>query len=303
MEAEQPSKGPARRWGFTWNNPTSRIDFSGWEDLRYAIYQSEVGENGTPHYQGYLEFSKPKRMLWIKKKLPQAHLYKCGGTREQCRQYCTPRKKGPEGTIDPTYREGPWEIGEWEAGGQGQRNDVVRLYECVKEGKSNKEILEEAPATYMRYYKAVAHVRHVLAPKRDFKTKVYVIWGATGLGKTHWASEKAPGAYFKQRGDWWDEYDGTSDVIIDDFYGWLKYDTLLRICDKYACQVEIKGGHVNFAPKRIFITSNNWPNKWYDEEKCYFDAFARRVHKWIYFTDFKAYTQSNSWEGIKRLLA
>lgn len=290
----------SRIWQITVNNPTEE-EFPVPErikDLRYCMWQKEIGgdgeENvGTPHFHAHLEFKKSIRFNAVKKMFPRAHIEQVRDRLESMRYCCKAS----------TRTEGPFEYGSFDSGGQGKRNDVVRLYECVKEGKSNKQILEEVPAAYMRYYKAVHHVRHVLAPKRDFMTKVYVIWGATGLGKTHWASEKSPSAYYKQRGDWWDEYDGSSDVIIDDFYGWLKYDTLLRICDKYPCQVEIKGGHVNFAPKRIFITSNAWPNKWYDSEKCYFDAFARRVHKWIYFTGFKEYTQAHTWDGIKRLLA
>ena len=45
-------------------------------------------------------------------------------------------------------------------------------------------------------------------------------------------------------------------VIIDDFYGWIKYDELLKICDRYPHKVPIKGGYEEFTSKHIFITSN-----------------------------------------------
>lgn len=284
---------PSRAWCFTLNNPTEPLDFAAHQNVRYAVYQKERGESETEHFQGYIELNKPQRLSAMKNIVPRAHFEPRLGTRDQARDYCMKS----ESRID-----GPWEYGEFGSGGQGKRNDVVRLYECVKQGKTNKQILEESPAAYMKYYKAVAHVRHVIAEKRSWKTKVYVIWGNTGLGKSYYCREKSPNAYWKQRGDWWDEYDGSSDVIIDDFYGWLKWDTLLRLCDENPCQVEIKGGHVNFAPKRIFITSNNWPNKWYDEEKMNFATFARRVTKWIYFTDYKKFTRADTFEGIKKLL-
>lgn len=280
----------ARTWCFTLNNPTEPIDFTDWPHLTYAVYQKESGEEGTPHYQGYAEFSKVHRISALKKLLPTAHFEKRRGTRDQARDYCV---------KTDTRIDGPWEHGNYGAKRPGTRTDIVRLYESVKAGKNNKEILDEYPGTYMRYYKAVAHVRHVLSERRKFKTEVYVLWGNTGLGKSFYCREESPNAYWKQRGDWWDEYDGVSDVIIDDFYGWIKWDTLLRLCDENPCQVEVKGGHVNFAPRRIFITSNNWPNKWYDPDKMNFLTFARRVTKWLYFTDFKTFIQSDVWDVNK----
>lgn len=292
----------ARNWCFTLNNFTGQLCFDD-TDVTYAIWQHELSETGTPHYQGYIELSKPYRLAALKNipGLERAHFDPRKGTRDQARKYCTPCKKGPEGSVDPTYVDGPWEHGDFGEKKPGQRNDIVRLYESVKEGKSNKQLLEESPASYMRYYKAVAHVRHVIAPKREFKTEVYVVWGDTGLGKSFFAKENTENAYWKQRGDWWDEYDGSSDVIIDDFYGWIKWDTLLRLTDENPCQVEIKGGHVNFAPKRIIFTSNAWPNKWYTNEHIKFETFARRVTKWIYFTGYKTYLQADTWDGLQRL--
>lgn len=280
----------ARTWCFTLNNPTEPINFEAWPHITYGVYQKESGENGTPHYQGYAEFSKPNRISALKKFLPTAHFEQRRGTRDQARDYCM---------KDESRLEGPWEHGEFGDKKPGARKDIVRLYEAVKEGKTNKEILEENPAAYMKFYRAVHHVRHVISVKRSFKTEVYVLWGATGLGKSYYCRDLSPNAYWKQRGDWWDEYDGSSDVIMDDFYGWIKWDVLLRLCDENPCQVEVKGGHVNFAPRRIFITSNNWPNKWYDPEKMNFGTFARRVTQWLYFTDYKTFIQSDSWDPNK----
>lgn len=89
-----------------------------------------------------------------------------------------------------------------------------------------------------------------------------------------------PAAYWKQRSIWWDNYDGQENVVIDDFYGWLPYDNLLRICDRYPLLCEIKGGQVNFLAKRICITSNNTPAQWY--KNVVLAAFIRRVEIWIY---------------------
>lgn len=284
-----PTMAQARTWCFTLNNPTAPLDFSEHEAVTYAVWQKEAGENGTPHYQGYIEMSKPSRLTAMKKIIPGAHFEKRRGTRDQARDYCMKE----ESRLD-----GSFEYGDFGAKRQGKRNDLVRLYESVKEGKPDRQILEEDPATYMRYFKAVDRVRLVIAPRRDFKTEVYVIWGGTGLGKSYFCRAQSPEAYWKQRGDWWDQYDGGSDVIIDDFYGWLKWDTLLRLCDENPCQVEIKGGHVNFAPKRIYITSNKAPSEWYSNEKCHFPTFARRVTSFMYFTAYNVYEAYPKWEEV-----
>jgi len=66
---------PAKHWCFTLNNPT--VDdamvyemVSCWP-IEYVAVQREVGESGTEHLQGYVEFEKPQRLSSIKK-LPLA---------------------------------------------------------------------------------------------------------------------------------------------------------------------------------------------------------------------------------------
>lgn len=269
----------SRSWIFTLNNFSSPLDFSTHSCVRYASWQHERGENGTDHYQGYIELSAPQRLSYMKNVIPGAHFEKRQGTREQARDYS--RK-------DDTRIDGPWEYGEWIKDGQGSRSDLTSLVESVKKGSTNLEILDIYPASYLRYFRGIDRIRHDLCTPRNFKTTVWFIWGDTNLGKTSYALSLSPTAYIKQRGEWWDGYDGHSDVLIDDFYGWLKYDTLLRLCDRYPCQVEIKGGHVNFAPKNIYITSNNWPNKWY-KDTHYWPALARRVEHFVYFNGMNSF--------------
>ena len=67
-------------------------------------------------------------------------------------------------------------------------------------------------------------------------------------------------------------------VIIDEFYGWLPFDLLLRVCDRYPLLVETKGGQTQFVAKVIVITSNSLPSNWY--KSAYFPSLVRRVTKW-----------------------
>lgn len=118
--------------------------------------------------------------------------------------------------------------------------------------------------------------------------KVIVYIGETGAGKSRTAAEVASDGttYYKPRGEWWDGYQQQNTVIIDDFYGWIKYDEILKICDRYPYQVPIKGGYEQFTSKRIIITSNepieNWyKGDWYKEEQL--KALKRRIDIYEYF--------------------
>lgn len=47
------------------------------------------------------------------------------------------------------------------------------------------------------------------------------------------------------------------------FYGWIAWDKVLEICNRYPYKVETKGGHEEFTPKTIVFTSNAHPSCWY----------------------------------------
>lgn len=55
---------------FTLNNPTDPVPFDVIK-MGYLVYQKEVGENGTPHFQGYCEFKTKKRLAAVKELLGQ----------------------------------------------------------------------------------------------------------------------------------------------------------------------------------------------------------------------------------------
>ena len=66
-------------------------------------------------------------------------------------------------------------------------------------------------------------------------------------------------------------------LIIDEFYGWLSWTEILRLCDRYPCQVETKGGSVQFVSKTLVFLSNQHLLEWYNNPKCQYPALARRI--------------------------
>lgn len=180
------------------------------------------------------------------------------GSHEDAKKYCSKE----ESRVD-----GPYEFGSDQDLSKSKKRKIDEIKDLIKSGASDLDIADEYFGLWLRYHKAFATYRMLVSQPRDFKTEVRVYWGKAGVGKSRRASyEAGPRAYRKPRGEWWDRYDGESNVIFDDFYGWIKLDELLRICDMYSHQVPVKGGFINFRPRLIIFTSNVEPLRWYSED-------------------------------------
>lgn len=85
-----------KNWCFTLNN-YSEDDLEKYENLgqqtsttiQYLIYGKEVGENGTPHLQGFVQFKKRLRIRQVKDYLgSRVHVEPANGTPAQNQVYC-----------------------------------------------------------------------------------------------------------------------------------------------------------------------------------------------------------------------
>lgn len=87
-------------------------------------------------------------------------------------------------------------------------------------------------------------------------------------------------------GVWFDGYIGQKVLLIDDFYGSIKFHDMLEYMDGYKFQVPIKGGFVWKAWDKVYITSNKHPNEWYANYRCLEEpAFVRRINEFLHFPD------------------
>jgi len=87
---------------FTINNPTQDDcpSLDSWTRSAFIVFQKEVGENGTPHYQGYVEFDRPVRLGHVQRCNVRAHWEIRKGSHDQAVQYCTKEDTRIE---DPVY--------------------------------------------------------------------------------------------------------------------------------------------------------------------------------------------------------
>lgn len=255
----------SRNWVFTLNNPSDHQEPSTWP-CKFAAWQLECGENGTNHLQGYVMFATNHRLEAVKKINRTAHWEIRRGTHDQALAYAQ---------KEETRVLGPWQKGD--APAPGKRNDLLTACESLKAGTSMKRCAEENPVVFVKYHRGLTSFKRLVTPPRNFKTEVLVIYGPTGIGKSHFAREHAPDAYWLPQGKWFDDYDGQEYVIIDEFYGWLPFSYLLRLLDEYPLLVETKGGHVQFVSRKVIVTSNSPPWEWYKSEKIDYSPLKRRI--------------------------
>ena len=78
-----PQDSRCRNWCFTINNPTCAVEFKE-DSMVYLVYGREVGENGTPHLQGFVQLRVKKRLQQVKDLIGQnPHLQIMRGTTQE----------------------------------------------------------------------------------------------------------------------------------------------------------------------------------------------------------------------------
>lgn len=281
MDDQKKEEIQAERWVFTWNNypkdVTDEYLLKKFVNATFMIVGKEVGEKGTPHLQGYVEFKSKKRGTTLYKAFPKVNFEIAKGTAEQNITYC--------GKQEVFIKYGEPKIKE-----QGKRNDINDAMGDIKKGMSEIEIFEKHPAVAFKYLKGMDRYRSLCqkeARKGYNKKEVIVYWGGTRTGKTRAVMEEHPDAFIVSEGVtgfWWTGYDDEEVVLLDEFRGNIPLSQLLRILDGYAVQVSVHGGSKYLNAKKIFITSNVDPELWYkncDEESK--KALKARFNKVKYF--------------------
>lgn len=269
--------------------------------LRYMVWQfEECPTTFRTHVQMYAEFLEPFRMNAVKEMLgcPSAHLEQRRGTRNQARDYCM---------KEESRIAGPYELGVWELdpnGNQGKRTDLDELASRVAAGDSLLDVAEHSPATYIRNYRGIQNYKFLIdqqAAREKFReVETVVITGPSGVGKTRSVFDYCKMhnySLFKlDMGEnlWFDGYAGEEVLLLDDFYGGIKYHVILNMLDVYPYRCPIKGGHIWANWKMVFITSNKVPAAWYKQGLT--DALERRLTYWLIMVS-RFGAMQNGWEG------
>ncbi len=167
------AKKQSRKWNLTINNPKEK----GWTheklnttlqsiaSMTYYCFGDEIGKEEVFHTHIYFVAKNPKSFITVKNFFPEAHIESPDGTSQQNRDYVFKdgdkfHKDPDTGEYDYTDSQGKKHNGthydssnvEWGELPQerpGTRTDIADLYEMIKDGYTNVEIMEVNPKYMM----------------------------------------------------------------------------------------------------------------------------------------------------------
>lgn len=274
------SKQSFKAWVFTVNNPIVPALPQDWIDkCEFLTYQLERGENGTPHFQGYLVLKKNannkngRTLAWMKREISEhAHWEPRRGTHQQAVEYCNKT----ESRVD-----GPWTFGVWSdvegpaRGGEKNASKILAVKRLIDDGADDAVIWNAHFGEMLRYKKGFYDYRLTMSNKfRNWQTKAVWFWGPPGTGKSHRAYEAAlkitPEPYYLDLSDGKAWFDGMAPyckcVVVEDFRGNAPISLMLKLLDHTPMQVQTKGSMMPFAAEWIIFTSNSHPRDVYGQQ-------------------------------------
>lgn len=249
----------SKRWCFTVNNYNDEdIELFQSLDCRYIIYGKEVGEQGTPHLQGFVVFTTNKRLTGMKKIHPTAHWEVAIGTTEQSIVYCSKEDPNPFIKGDsPNPRNA----------GQAIKDLYHSAFLSAKSGK-----LDDIDTTLRtRHYSTYNQIAKDYMVKPSSLPGPCGLWiyGETGTGKSYSVRTQCPDRYIKPRSKQWDGYQNEEVVHLDEIApshtSWIA-PYLKDWADENPFHADVKFGAKQIRPKLFIVTSN------YSIDQMGFDA-------------------------------
>jgi Putative viral replication protein. len=303
----------SRKWLLTFNNPTDHgysqdaivERLEGFVSVLYWCLCDEIGSEGTYHTHLYIAFKTPRLHSVLENAFPGAHRDVVRGTSQQNRDYILKDgekyNKQPSGSYDyvdnsgkrhqgTNYTDTFLEWGELPQERQGKSKDVERIYNLVKDGASNHEIVEAVPSAMLSLEK-VNQTRSMLRDS-EYANKwrelaVTYIFGGTGTGKTRSVMDKYGYENCYRVTDYkhpFDTYDGQDVIIFEEFRGGLKNGDMLNYLDGYPLLLPCRYFNRQACYTKVFIITNVPPESQYvgvDLESR--KAFFRRIDKVLVF--------------------
>lgn len=288
----------SRKWQITINNPIEK-GFTHdkikklMSEFKKCVYWCMSDEKGlkeeTYHTHIYMCCSSVVRFSMVKKRFEGAHFEMAKGTSQENREYVLKVGKWSNTSKEETRINGTQEeFGECPIERQGQRNDIVDLYDMIKEGKSDYEILEENPQ-YLLQIEKVEKVRQTVVQERFKNTfrdlEVSYIWGCTGAGKTRSVMEKYGYENVFRVTDYqhpFDNYKGQDVLIFEEFRSSVRIADMLNYLDGYPLELPCRYANKYACYTKVYIITNIPLGQQYSQiqldEFETFKALLRRIH-------------------------
>lgn len=259
-----------RGWCFTINNYTED-DVKQVESLpkyKHLFVGKEVGEQGTPHLQGYVSFLNKIRFEQVKKLLTRAHITAAKGTARDNYNYCMKENDPLISTAEPTNLESVYQVAKEFASKKRTYAEICE-FDSRFYAESNKKLYMNAVDTQPVYR----------GPKR-----IYWLYGDTGTGKSRFAEEMGA-KLFCFNNQFAQNYERASVVCIDELrHSDLSFSKLLLLLDPYRPSVvNIKGGQRTWDPEVVYVTTTIPPWEWMTDGTAN-EQLLRRISSISMFT-------------------
>ena len=295
----------SRKWQITINNPVEKgyshdriKELLGlFDSMLYSCMSDEVGENGTYHTHIYIALKDASRFSTLKSRFDGAHFEMAKGTSQQNRDYIfkegkwlSERKR--ETNLIDTHEE----YGQMPVERPGARTDLADLYDMIRQGMTDSDILDESPQ-YLFNLEKIEHARQVVRQSiyRDKfrELEVVYIFGDTGLGKTRDVMEKYGYSNVYRVTDYlhpFDGYKGQDVLIFEEFRSSLSIQDMLNLLDGYPLDLPCRYSNKTACYTKVFIITNIPLEDQYTgiqrEHTATWEALKRRIHKIVRYTLF-----------------
>ena len=228
------------------------------EKMTYMVVGEEIGENGTPHTQGFVILKSRTRRSALSKWLPRAYIALMRGNSAQAAEYCMKDGQYMEfGTFE--YIGPPQHVFTKQDSKKGGRISAEKYKRAIELSMKHDftKILQEMPDMYFRSYHTMKRIAMDHPPVLSALDKLDNEWiyGLPGVGKSRIARAENPGAYIKLHNKWWLGYAGEEVVIYDDLSrndaNWVG-DMLKTWADHYPFPAETNGDGMVIRPTSTF---------------------------------------------------
>nr|QKV51277.1 putative replication associated protein [Crucivirus sp.] len=284
--------------GFPWtlNNYTedevqnlSNTELHEERSVRFMLFVKQIGDEKTPHLQGYTQYFTSVRWTALKQYSKRIHVEKKQmGSAQQNIDYIVLNEK--KTNVAEPYSWGTPCLA------KGERTDLKVVAETIiKEQLDEKQVALEFPGVYMRYANGIRGLcRQVHKPKpyvRATPLELHIIYGPSGIGKTYAAEQKfidgnmsaAKISQLNLKGGWWDDYNGEDVIFLDEFRDYCMYpENFLQLVDRMK-KLPVKGQFIDCPAKAIWITTPDhpyeWWKKWMSKTSNNWAQLSRRITK------------------------
>lgn len=242
--------------------------------MKFLIYETECcPQTGRMHLQGYMRTARKIRMSGAKALLHHScHLEIAKGSEEDNIAYCSKTGIG-------LTKEG---VANLQAGIQGSRTDLRQATDDIANGATARDIAINYPGLYVRYHQGLEALIRAREPTPPISREIrcFLLWGETGVGKSHRARTTFPQAYIVSPGrDPFGGYKNESTIIFEE---WSHHDwpirEMNRYLDKWTSPISSRYFNKTTSWTTVLILTNQNPANCYVlEEPALRAAFMRRI--------------------------